>query len=104
MPRFSVGDIVIGQNFINATYLNGMEGEVIDGYKQYHIGQLNGEPCEPYYIHGYAVKWADGHVSVQRTRHLRKKQPPEHEAGSWNAQVFTELGWNPTKMKQEIDK
>jgi len=72
---FEIGEIVIGQNFINWPERNGMECEIIGELKERGSSSLTTgiytvDEC-------YEVKWEDGITSAQKPYFLRKKKPPE---------------------------
>jgi hypothetical protein len=71
MDSFKVDEICIGQNFIAYPEHNGMECVV--------IGELTMRPVickhsgKPTCIVAYKVRWANGDITAQEHRHLRRK-------------------------------
>lgn len=74
MSAFKVGEVAIGQNFVNNTKYNGMECTVVSALDlvttRHHI---TGEVTTAY---RYGVKWADGWLTYQESHYLRKRRPP----------------------------
>ena len=77
MDSFSVGETVIGQNFIYCLENNGDECEIIGGLKLRSgtVRRTRKVKSEQMYI----VKWSCGKVTAQAPCHLRKKKPPEED-------------------------
>lgn len=74
MAKFKVGDLVVGQNFVTATELNGVEGIVITDL----IWQTPKNCTTPNWY--YQVTWDDKHTSCVRPHKLKYPDdnfPPE---------------------------
>jgi hypothetical protein len=72
--QFKVGDICVGQNFINHPEKNGMECTVIGGLQmRYGVDFRTGVAAWEML---YDVRWADGAESFQEPYTLRLKRPP----------------------------
>ena len=100
MDKFEVGEIAIGQNFINSTLLNGTEMEIIGKLDKYPISTLNGFPCDLYILYGYRVRKPGGAISCIDPQNLRKKKPPE-ELSTWE-EIEEEFNWNPKKVNHNV--
>jgi hypothetical protein len=94
MSTFKVGDVCIGQHFVNHPELNGMECTIDAPLAMRSVERaLNDEivTCEC-----YAVTWADGSSSWTEPKNLRLKQPPSYPeqftAGDWDL-----CPWQPTR-------
>ena len=98
MSKFSVGEIAIGQNFINSPYLNGEELVINSAYGKFVCSIYNGEPCSPpKTIEGYMCIKPDGCKTCLEIKHLRKKKPPKEEA-SWK-QIEELTNWHPERVE-----
>lgn len=97
MSKFAVGEIAIGCNFSTGRdKYNGMECEIVGGFRERNIVGLNGEPCEPHMVACYEVVFADGKQICLKEKHLKKKQPPQ-ELSTWE-DVCVITGWYPNKV------
>lgn len=77
MGNFKVGEIVLGQNFVNATEKNGMEGQVVRALtittsQNIFTGVISTEPM-------YVISWADGCLRNVRPQNLRRRPAPSGE-------------------------
>jgi hypothetical protein len=72
--QFKVGEICVGQNFINAQYRNGMECKIVGALKLRQ--SINSTSGKVRLLESYLVQWADGDVTAQRPFFLRRKRPP----------------------------
>lgn len=92
---FKVGDVGIGQNFVNDPTRNGMECEIIGGLEM----RLSFTESRREFTRGlrYQVKWADGLTTDQEAYYLRPKRPPRH----WLNEVviWESVGWMPMDVK-----
>ena len=91
MSQFKVGDICIGQNFINHAILNGMECQIIGGLESRHIRNKN----NTYFAQRYRVKWSDGCITAAQHLHLRLKKPPRREIDTLTSWEL--CGWQPKR-------
>lgn len=97
MPQFSVGEVCLGQNFVQDIELNGRECRVVQvlpsggwfaapgSMRLFRIDAV----C-------YYVEWADGDTCHVHESNLRKKPPKE--LGSWS-EIRRVCGWDPTKKR-----
>ena len=97
--RFEIGEIAVGQHFVNSKYLNGSELEVVSGLESHLIRRLNDAPCDPHTIIGYGIRHPAGHITYIEPYYLRKKKPPEEEI-NWVEKLGL-VKWNPTKQGVE---
>lgn len=74
--QFKVGEVLVGQNHIFDTSLNGMECTVVEGLEM-RTSFATGVGLEEGMA--YVVEWADGRVWDCDPRNLRRKQPPTGE-------------------------
>lgn len=92
MDKFSVGEIAIGQNFVDQKQWNGMECEIIGSLQL--CTSINLTTREETTAPRYAVKWADGFVSYQEPIYLRKRhQPQKQKTTTWDKCV-----WQPNEL------
>jgi hypothetical protein len=70
---FKVGEILIGQNFVDARWRNGMECVVMSPFFLVALGFSDGtsETC-----YACRVQWTDGDFGRQPARRLRRHKPP----------------------------
>lgn len=71
---FKVGEVCIGQNFVNSPELNGLECVIIGGL----VERLSKHLITGLITSGfrYRVQFADGSIFAQEPYFLRLKQPP----------------------------
>lgn len=75
--QFKVGEVLVGQNFIHMPSYNGMECVVLAGLQMRRgFGMATREPL---FGQMYRVQWANGYISSQFPRNLRRKQSPAGE-------------------------
>lgn len=77
MRALRIGDICVGQNFINDAEYNGEECTVIDFRPVNAVVPKTGEVRYGFF---YIVKWCNGEVSAQERHTLRLKDQPTPEA------------------------
>lgn len=76
--QFKVGEVLVGQNFVNRIQRNGQECIVIEGlFVTDHWDDITGEKHGPEPM--YRVEWPDGDQVLVRPRNLRRKHPPYGE-------------------------
>ena len=93
MSKFKVGEIAIGQNFVNTPKRNGMECEILSILEWVECENITtGERTKGW---RHMVGWADGKTTYQETTFLKKK-PPEEKA-SWE-EIHSITNWHPQKV------
>ena len=92
MPKFSKGEIAIGQNFSEVNdWMNGAEVLVISDLRLIVLTSINNVPVKPYKGLRYKIKRPDGRTTNVREKHL-KKLPPKDDLTTWDNCIFKPEG------------
>jgi hypothetical protein len=96
MSQFKVGDVCVGQHFINWPELNGMEC-VVESALHMSTG-FDPRTCQLFTGMTHVVVWEDGARTFAEPKHLRLKRPPTtydgDTAGDWGL-----CPWKPAQVR-----